>query len=125
MSRLPLYRYKVIEITKIYDGDTIRCNVDLGFGVILSGLDGNGQSFRLADINAPEIRGKDREEGIKSRDVLRELMDQAEEVQVQSLVSENDKYGRYIGIFHILVGGDWINVNAWLVENGYAKILKY
>lgn len=122
MGRLALYRYRVTEIVKIYDGDTIRANVDLGFGVTLRGLDGKGQSFRLADINAPEVRGDEREAGLKSRDALRELMADATEIQVQSLVDESDKYGRYLGIFHILKNDEWINVNAYMVENGYATL---
>jgi micrococcal nuclease len=50
------------------DGDTITVEVDLGFSFKFT------NSFRLLRINCPEVRGESREEGLKSRDRLRELI---------------------------------------------------
>jgi endonuclease YncB( thermonuclease family) len=52
-----MYTYKS-KVTKVYDGDTITVEVDLGFS--------NSQTFRLLRINCPEVRGESREEGLKA-----------------------------------------------------------
>ena len=60
-----MYEYRAF-VRKIYDGDTITVDIDLGFDVVLK-----DQKIRLVRINAPEVRGKERPEGLKSRDALR------------------------------------------------------
>ena len=54
-------------VRKVYDGDTVTVDIDLGFDIIL-----HKQKIRLLRINAPEVRGIERELGLKSRDALRE-----------------------------------------------------
>ena len=54
-------------VDKVYDGDTITCSIDLGFGIKM-----NKQKIRLFGINTPEVRGSEREQGLVSRDRLRE-----------------------------------------------------
>ena len=49
-----MYEYRAF-VTKVYDGDTITVDIDLGFGVQLK-----KQSIRLSGINAPEVRGPSR-----------------------------------------------------------------
>jgi micrococcal nuclease len=63
-----MYEYKAL-VTKVYDGDTITVDIELGFGVFL-----HKQSLRLAYINTPEVRGAEKPEGIISRDRVRELI---------------------------------------------------
>ena len=60
-----MYEYRAY-VRKIYDGDTITVDIDLGFGVVL-----HNQKVRLVRINAPELRGEQREKGLVSRDALR------------------------------------------------------
>ena len=60
-----MYEYRAF-VRKVYDGDTVTVDIDLGFDVVLK-----GQKIRLVRINAPEVRGKERPEGLKSRDALR------------------------------------------------------
>ena len=45
-----MYEYKAT-VTKVYDGDTITVDFDLGFGIILK-----KQTIRLFGINTPEVR---------------------------------------------------------------------
>ena len=59
------YEYSA-DIIKVYDGDTVTAIVDLGFSVKMK------IRIRLEEINAPEVRGKQRAEGLISRDFLRE-----------------------------------------------------
>jgi len=53
-----MYTYSA-EAKKVYDGDTITVDFDLGFGVILI-----NQKLRLIGIHTPEVRGESRKQGI-------------------------------------------------------------
>ena len=48
------YHYNAL-VTKVVDGDTIHCDLDLGFGVILK-----NQTFRFFGLNTPETKGTSR-----------------------------------------------------------------
>lgn len=48
-----MYTYRIKKITSIIDGDTIECDIDLGFDISLN------QKIRLAGIDTPESRTKD------------------------------------------------------------------
>ncbi len=52
MPELQPYTYRVKEVLRVVDGDTLDLRVTLGFG-----LDASFR-FRLADIDAPEMYGK-------------------------------------------------------------------
>ena len=52
-------------VSEVYDGDTITVDIDLGFYIHI-----HNQKFRLLYINAPEVRGSEREKGLISRDAL-------------------------------------------------------
>lgn len=83
-----VYRAKV---TSVYDGDTVTVLLDLGMDIERK------CSCRLANIDTPEIRTKDKDEkvaGYAARDRVRELvLDKA--VTLQSL-TKPDKFGRLI-----------------------------
>ncbi len=114
-----LYNYKAF-VTKVYDGDTITVDIDLGLNVFAK-----KEKIRLSRINAPELRGEEREEGLKSRDYLRNLIFN-KEILVQTIKDRKGKYGRYLGeIFLLDENGDKINVNDLLVEEGFAVYKKY
>ena len=49
-----LYEYRAV-VTKVYDGDTITADVDLGFNTWR-----HDESLRLVGIDAPEMRGNER-----------------------------------------------------------------
>jgi len=100
-------------IIKVYDGDTVTAEVDLGFSVKMK------MTLRLLDIDAPEIRGEEREEGLKSRDWLREKI-LGKEVVIQTKKDRKGKYGRYLAT--IYEGGE--NINIKMLQEGYAKEYK-
>jgi micrococcal nuclease len=89
-SRAKLYHYRA-KITAVYDGDTCTADVDLGFKVVVC-----GEKIRLARINALEIRGASRKEGLVARDFLRELI-LGKEVLLKTIRDKRGKYGRYLG----------------------------
>ncbi len=106
------YRAHVISV---YDGDTITCDIDLGLGVWC-----RGEKIRLFGINAPEVRGEERPEGLSARDYLRALIE-GQDITVQTIKDRKGKYGRYLGI--IFLGQD--NINDRLVDDGYAVHAEY
>lgn len=104
------YSYRAY-ITDVYDGDTVTCNIDLGFGIII-----NKQKIRIFGINAPELRGEAREEGIIIRDKLRQLI-LDKWVTLYTIKDSKGKYGRWLGI---IVDGK-ININELLLEDELVK----
>ncbi len=109
-----MYYYRVHSVEKIYDGDTVKLWVDLGFNIIQL------MTFRLAYINAPEVRGDERPEGLVSRDWLREKMFTAEkegtDIFIKTFKDTKGKYGRYIA--EIIIDG--ISLNKQMVTEGLA-----
>ncbi|MEM9359958.1 MAG: thermonuclease family protein [Pseudomonadota bacterium] len=104
-----LYQYAA-EITDVYDGDTVTADIDLGFHTWR-----RGERLRLYGINAPEVRGSERAEGLVSRDALREKI-LHKEVIVCTIKDRKGKYGRYLARLFL----DSEDINEWLVANDYA-----
>ena len=102
-------------VDKVYDGDTITCSIDCGFGIIMK-----KQKIRLYGLNTKEVRGKEREEGLIARDKLRELI-LNKNIVLKTVKDKKGKYGRYLGI--IFYDND--NINDWLINNGYAEKCEY
>lgn len=119
-----LYWYKAT-ITRIYDSDTIYADIDVGFGIFNRGSNGKGESIRLAFINAPEIRGNEREEGLKSKVWLESKLPIGQEVILHT-VKWSGKYGRYIAeVFIPDENGEYIKINDELVKQGFAVYVDY
>lgn len=113
-----LYQYKAF-VTSVYDGDTCTVDIDLGLHIWA-----RGEKIRLLRINAPEIRGKRRQKGLRSRDFLRELiMDR--EIIIGTFKDKKGKYGRYLGEIWLPKDDEIININDLLVEEGYAEYKEY
>ena len=106
-----MYIYNAI-ITSVYDGDTVTADIDLGFEVWLK-----GQKLRLLNIDTPEVRGKEKAEGIVSRDALRSRI-LGKEVKIKS--DRKGKYGRWL----VEIFLDDENINNWLLAEGLAKPYK-
>jgi len=103
------YLYNAL-ITDVYDGDTVTALVDLGFDVQFR------CKLRLFGINAPELKGETSEKGKEARDKLTELIG-GKKVVVETVKDKKEKYGRYLAQIYV----NQINVNTWMVNNGFAK----
>jgi len=102
------YRAKIIDV---YDGDTVTAVVDLGF------LHYQEMKLRLYGIDTPELRGAEKIEGRKVRDIVRgKILD--ERVTIKSYKDKQGKYGRYLAT---IILDDGLNLNQWLIDNGHAK----
>ena len=110
-----MYTYEA-EVIRIIDGDTCVVSVDLGFRINYE------IKLRLAGISAPEVRGPERPEGLKSRDFLRSLI-LGKKVQIRTMKDKQEKYGRYLADIYLLGVKlpDNNCVNTLMIENGFAK----
>lgn len=114
-----LYHYRGI-ITSVYDGDTVRVDIDLGLNTWL-----RDQTLRLYGINAPELRGAEREAGMASRDYLRKLLPEGQEVTLETIKDRTGKYGRWLCRIWVECESGDICVNDDLVEFGFAEAREY
>lgn len=106
-----LYHYRAT-ITSVYDGDTVTADIDLGLECWLK-----GQKIRLYGINAKELRGEERPEGIIARDFLRQAIDSVQgNVILSTYRDEKGKFGRWLAI----IWADGRNLNEEMVSVGLA-----
>jgi micrococcal nuclease len=110
----PGYTYRAI-VRSVYDGDTITVDVDLGMRIWLRGV-----PLRLRRINAPEVRGASRDDGIIARDWLRGQVD-GKSVVIRTEKDPGDKYGRWLAEVYL----DEANINDALVASGHAEYREY
>lgn len=103
------------EVTYCYDGDTVTLSIDCGLDI------SKVEKVRLYGIDAPELRGEERYEGLKSRDALRTKIN-GKTIRLETIKNdERGKYGRLLGI--IWLGDE--NINDWMVSNGHAVYRDY
>ena len=99
----------VAEVLNVVDGDTMDVRIDLRFDTYLV------KRIRLADVDTPEIRGKEKVKGKKVKEIVKEKIE-GKEVELISLVKA-DKFGRCLA--RIVIDGE--DLAEFLLENGYAK----
>jgi micrococcal nuclease len=117
--RSKLYFYAA-QVTDVYDGDTITVDIDLGLG-----LWRHDQRVRLWKINTPEVRGPEREQGLRVRDIVREMV-LGKEILLRTIldrhgVDSTEKFGRLLG--EVLITGpndESLNLNEYLLAEGLA-----
>jgi micrococcal nuclease len=105
-----MYEYKA-KITEVHDGDTITCNIDVGFSFTLM-----NQKIRFSGINAPELST---DEGKQVASILKEKLT-GKDVIIHTEKDKKEKYGRWLGTIIL----DEVNINEWMLTNGYAKVYK-
>lgn len=112
-----LYQYRVKEILKVVDGDTVDVIIDLGFDVFLE------KRVRMAGVNAPESRTRNLEEkakGLKTKAWLIEKFNTEKQIIIEtSLDNQYGKFGRVLGTFYI--GDDLLSVNLEMLSEGLAR----
>ncbi len=113
-----LYHYKA-KVTKVYDGDTLTADIDLGMSIFAI-----GEKIRLHRIDAPELKGRTKKKGITSRNFLKLMVDQ-KEIIIETIRDKKEKYGRYLAEVWIWQEKKYINVNDLLVEKGFAIYKSY
>ena len=119
-SRKSCYNFRVTEINKVLDGDTIDVTIDLGFDLYKK------ERVRVAGVDTPEKRTRDLEEkalGIDATNWLKKKLEDTingdGELSVRTeLVGGTGKYGRLLGWLYI--DDTTISLNEQMITEGYA-----
>jgi micrococcal nuclease len=111
-----MYEYRVKQILKIVDGDTIDVVIDLGFDISFT------SRVRLAGIDTPESRTTDAREkilGVEVKEYLKKALEGATDIVIRTeKVDSSEKYGRILG--WLFVNKQTSSLNTELVNKGYA-----
>lgn len=111
-----MYTYRVKQLLKVLDGDTIDVEIDLGFDISIT------KRVRLAGIDTPESRTKDAMEkafGLESKARLKQILEAAETIVIKTEKPDStEKFGRVLGWLHI--DSEKLSVNEALIASGYA-----
>ena len=110
------YIYRIKEIHKVVDGDTIDASIDLGFDISLE------KRIRLAGVDTPESRTTDLKEkamGLESKEWLKKKLEGAKDIIIKTeLPDSTEKYGRIIG--HLYINSEATSLNDQMIDEGYA-----
>jgi len=91
-------------------------DIDLGFNVSYS------QRVRLAGIDTPESRTKDKFEktlGLEAKEYVKTKLKDASDIIIKTeLPDSSEKYGRILG--WVYVNGQTKSINEEMIEDGYA-----
>jgi micrococcal nuclease len=112
-----MYTYKIKKITSVIDGDTIECDIDLGFDICLN------QKIRLAGIDTPETRTKDLIEkkwGLEAKEFLKmRLQENKGQIIIKTEKPDStEKFGRILG--WLFLSESTISINEIMINEGYA-----
>lgn len=109
----PTYTYRA-EVARVIDADTIDVNIDVGFKTYLF------KRLRFLGINAWEVRGEEREDGLVAKARLESLIKTSRnQVFVQTVMDGKGKYGRVLAWVWIETVTGPQCVNAILLEEGH------
>ena len=119
-DRKSCYNFRVTQIDKVLDGDTIDVTIDLGFDLYKK------ERVRIAGVDTPEKRTRDLEEkalGIDATNWLKEKLEGAilgdDDLIIRTeLVGGMGKYGRLLGWLYI--GDCDVSLNEQMIAEGYA-----
>ena len=120
-SRKSCYNFRVTEINRVLDGDTIDVTIDLGFDLYKK------ERVRIAGVDTPEKRTRDLEEkalGIDATNWLKKKLEDTiagdgDELAIRTeLVGGMGKYGRLLGWLYL--NEDTISLNEQMITEGYA-----
>ena len=121
-----MYNYKAT-IVEVLDGDTIVCDVDMGFKTQIKEM-----KFRLFGIDTPELST---DKGKEVKDLVTKLLPVGCEITIETIkikktgVEKLEKFGRYLA--NVFVEGQKESINDMLVREklavayfGRKKIIK-
>ena len=117
-----LYHYRVYpETARVIDGDTVEITIDVGFKQTSRWI------IRFYAIDAPELRGVDKEEkasGLMSKAFVQHWFTEAAQPGRPKMylhtIGKQDSFGRWMGIFEY----DGVSLNDLLLKENYAEPYK-
>ena len=119
-NRKSCYNFRVVEINRVLDGDTIDVTIDLGFDLYKK------ERVRVAGVDTPEKRTRDLEEkalGIDATNWLKQKLEDTIDGEYELTIRTElkggvGKYGRLLGWLY--VGDEEVSLNEDMIEEGYA-----
>ena len=119
-SRNSCYNFRVTEINRVVDGDTIDVTIDLGFDLYKK------ERVRVAGVDTPEKRTRDLEEkalGIDATNWLKKKLEETIDGEYELTIRTElkggvGKYGRLLGWLY--VGDEEKSLNEQMIDEGYA-----
>jgi len=99
---------KISKVISVYDGDTIRVNIDSFPDII-----GKNIRIRLKGIDTPEIKGKCQKEidlAIMARDYLKTTINKSNQIELRNI--ERGKYFRIVGDLYL----DNTNISELMIK---------
>jgi micrococcal nuclease len=111
-----MYEYRVKQVLRVVDCDTIDVDIDLGFDISFT------SRVRLAGIDTPESRTTDKREkvlGLEVKQRLKELLSKSSSLVIKTEKPDStEKYGRILG--WLFIDGAEKSINEGLIADGYA-----
>ena len=111
-----MYEYRVKQVLRVVDGDTIDVDIDLGFDISFT------SRVRLAGIDTPESRTTDKREkvlGLEVKQRLKEILSKSSSLVIKTEKPDStEKYGRILG--WLFIDGAEKSINEGLIADGYA-----
>ena len=120
-SRKSCYNFRVTEINRVLDGDTIDVTIDLGFDLYKK------ERVRVAGVDTPEKRTRNLEEkelGIDATNWLKKKLEDTINGDGDELTVSTELHGG-VGKYVLLLGWLYINedeisLNEQMITEGYA-----
>jgi len=107
---------QVVKVVKVVDGDTCDVLLDVGFHTYLQ------KRLRFLKIDTWEVRGDERELGLIAKDRLIELLNDSDNLYVQTVMDAKGKYGRVLAWLWTENGAVITNVNDQLLIEGHGDL---
>lgn len=112
-----IYEYPA-KLDRIIDGDTIVVIVNLGFDIEYKTV------LRLQKINAPEVVGSEKAEGMAAEEALKKMLDKDVPLWIRTVRDKKGKFGRYLACLYQPTL--WpTSLNEQMVAQGYAEYVEY
>ncbi len=114
---IPDYTYRVREIIRVIDGDTVDIYIDAGFFMYVR------KRIRLLELDTEELRGgtvDTKYRAVAAKERIKELFAMGD-VYITTKMDTTGKYGRMLGWFFVVVDDQVIDINKTLFEEGYEK----
>ena len=119
-DRISCYNFRVVDVVRIVDGDTLDVVFDLGFDIL------KRERVRVAGIDTPEKRTRDETEkkyGIEAtvwmESHLRSVITGDATLVIRTEKDRSaGKYGRLLGWLYL--DDDTVSLNERIIEEGYA-----
>ena len=121
MIETPNYVYRVKEVVRVIDGDTVDLNLDVGMYITVR------KRIRFLNIDTYELRGGTDETKALGRaakvSLIELLATPNAKVYIKTKMDKTGKYGRLLGKLYVIHDSDGsiIDVNQVLLEEGFVE----